>query len=217
MEVHSLNNSKWVVFDLDGTLNRTDLVSVAAHQQAQKEYGQPVAEPSLIISTFGTKSYDYLALMAPTLTPEQRTLYDHRVASLEREFLKTNGKYYDGCDEMLKNLKNEGYHTAVCSNASSYYITGVLDALRLSGYIDEFQPMRKELSKAGTLKLLLERVCAQQAVMVGDRGLDMEAARENAIPFIGCLYGFAPAEIKAADKTVNKPLEIPAAVRELIG
>ena len=47
------------------------------------------------------------------------------------------------------------------------------------------------------------------AVMVGDTAYDCQAAKACGIPFIGCLYGFRPAEMEAEAKhRVNTPGEI---------
>ena len=52
--------------------------------------------------------------------------------------------------------------------------------------------------------------------MVGDRIFDMEAARGNSIPFIGCLYGYCLAEMAGSDRTVDCAAAIFDAVQDLI-
>ena len=52
--------------------------------------------------------------------------------------------------------------------------------------------------------------------MVGDRIFDIQAARANGIPFIGCEYGYAPEEIQDADVVVREAAEIYGAVETLI-
>lgn len=206
----------WIVFDLDGTLNQTDLVSVKAHQQAQREFGVPVRSADFIISTFGERARDSFPLLAPGLSRREHEAYGHRVGDLELELLPQYGRPYDGCADMLGEIRKKGWHTAVCSNASFRYIDGVLRALRLRSLIDELRPLEPELIKVDTLRLLLEKVRAEQAVMVGDRKYDKEAAQENQIPFIGCLYGFAPDEVRNADRVAVQPAEIVSAAEELL-
>lgn len=46
---------KLAVFDLDGTLSRTELFSVPAAQEMERLLGYPVQEASHIIASFGTK------------------------------------------------------------------------------------------------------------------------------------------------------------------
>ena len=71
-------------------------------------------------------------------------------------------------------------------------------------------------SKADSLRVLLQRVQPEQAVMVGDRFYDMQAANGNHIPFIGCLYGYgAERELDAARYCVAEPCEIPIVVERM--
>lgn len=210
-----MNGGNWIVFDLDGTLNRTDLVSVAAHQQAQREFGVPVRDAAFIISMFGGAARDTFPLLAPGLSDEGHRAYNERVAELERERLPEYGRFYDGTDRMLTALREKGWHTAVCSNASARYIDAVLQALRLRPLIDELRPLELHLTKIETLRLLLEKVGPVHAVMVGDRRYDWEAADGNGIPFIGCLYGFAPDEVRGAGRAVEYPIEIVEAAEQM--
>ena len=118
---------------------------------------------------------------------------------------------------MLSQLKADGYDTAICSNSSERYIRMVLEALSISQWIDYIQPLIPDLTKEDTLRLLLEREKPPAAVMVGDRFYDKDAAQANGLPFIGCLYGFCPDEVRDGDAAVESPLDINDAVRRLIG
>lgn len=212
-----MKKGKWVVFDLDGTLNRADLMTVEANRQAQREFNQPISEPEVIISAVGEKSDDYLNYIAPSLNKEQRDRYIARVNELQGYYRKLHGCSYKGSDQLLQKLRAGGYHIAICSNSTERYIIETVEDIGLRAYIDEIQPMEKVLPKEGTLALLLRRVEAEKAVMVGDRIFDKQAAAKNHIPFIGCLYGYAPSEVHDADRTVSCISEIPGAVKDLIG
>ncbi len=198
------------VFDLDGTLNRTDLFSVPAHLQALKEFDAPkeVQTREFILSTYGMRWEDCRDTMLPGRDPEAQRQYIRRVSQLEDAAMKTLGRHYDGVPQMLDDLHRAGIQTAVCSNASMRYITAVLKALGLMERIDHIQHLVDGLDKCATLKLLLQRLTPSQAVMVGDRIFDIEAARANHIPSVGCLYGFNPSEAKKADYTVQSVPEI---------
>lgn len=210
---------KLVAFDLDGTLNKTDLYAVLAHQKAQAEFGATVKSSDDIIATFGERGEDIVHTLIDSNDVELGKAYLRRVGECEREFIADHHGEYDGITEMLKKLKADGYLTAICSNSSERYITMVLEHLNLLQYIDYIQPLIKGLCKVETLGLLIERVKPDKAVMVGDRRFDMEAAVGNSIPFIGCLYGFGGVkafEVEAADIAVNTPCEINAAVDKLM-
>lgn len=208
---------KLVVFDLDGTLNRTDLFAVDAHLTALREYGRTDVRGEQVAATFGAAWQDYMKVLLPDADPATWKAYLARVAELEVIFMKERGAPYAGAGQMLSDLRGYGFRTAVCSNASARYITVVLETLGLMPLIDCIQPLVAGMGKKDTLRLLLARETPAKAVMVGDRRYDLEAARANGIPFIGCLYGFNPEEVKTADKTVLHASEITACVLQLLG
>ncbi len=198
------------VFDLDGTLNRTDLFSVPAHLQALKEFDAPkeVQTREFILSTYGMRWEDCRDIMLPGRDPATQRQYSRRVSQLEDAAMKSLGRYYDGVPQMLDELHRAGVQTAVCSNASMRYITAVLNALGLMDRIDHIQYLVDGLDKCATLRLLLEKIKPSKAVMVGDRIFDIEAAHANHIPSVGCLYGFNPKEAEKADYTVHSVPEM---------
>lgn len=211
---------KLAVFDLDGTLNKTDLYAVPAHQKAMAEFGFPIKSAKEIISTFGERNVDVRELLTGTDDEDACYKYFHAVSKYEAEFIVDNHGEYDGVTAALKQLKADGYLTAVCSNASSRYITMVLNHLDLLQYIDYIQPLCEGLIKDETLALLLKSVSPDRAVMAGDRKFDKAAAYANGLPFIGCLYGFGGIksfEVEDAEAAINSANEINAAVLRLIG
>lgn len=198
-----MSNNKLVVFDLDGTLNKTDLYAVPAHQKALAEYGVFDRTADDIIATFGARGMDTVISLAGVSNEEDGRKYLQLVGKYEQEFIKTNSGEYEGVTQMLTYLKEHGYITAVCSNASERYIRMVLDALHLTDLIDHVQPLLPDMTKDDTLRILIQTVKPQKAVMVGDRIFDKLAAHHNGLPFIGCLYGFEQSEVADADYPVT--------------
>ena len=207
---------KLAVFDLDGTLNRTDLYSVPAHLKALAERGIHNITPEQIISTFGERASDYVQKLVGNVTDEEARSYLDAVAKYELEFIYNKGKPYDGVLDSLKKLKENGYYTAICSNSSRRYITMVLNALGLMPYIDFIQDLQPNMTKVQTLALLLDKEKPDKAVMVGDRVFDVEAGHKNNLKVIGCLYGFNPDELKDADVKIESAGDIYTAVVQLI-
>lgn len=212
-----MNEKKLVVFDLDGTLNRTELYAVPAHKKALAELNIHDKSDELILSTFGARGEDCVHLLINTPDKDAATAYIKKVSQYESEFITQFAGEFEGTSQMLDLLKQDGYLTAVCSNASERYIRMVLSALNLLDKIDFIQPLLPNLIKDDTLRLLLEREPHSKAVMVGDRVFDKNAAKANDIPFIGCMYGFDNSEVADADVAVTFPCEINAAVKKLIG
>lgn len=209
--------SKLVVFDLDGTLNRTELYAVPAHQRALHELGIYDVTDEEIIATFGGRNIDTCGRLIRNDDPEAVEAYSHQVGVYEKLFIQQNASSYEGTLEMLEGLKEKGYRTAICSNSSERYIRMVLSAIKIEHLIDEIQPLVKGMRKDETLGLLLKRLAPEKAIMVGDRVYDKEAARSNGLPFIGCLYGFRSDEVADADEAVTCAAEILDAVEKQIG
>ena len=207
---------KLVVFDLDGTLSRTDLFSVPAHMKALAERGITHITREEIISIYGERAPEYVRRLVGTVSPEEEQRYLDDVAKYEEAFIVEHGQPYDGVPDSLKRLKEDGYTTAVCSNSSTRYITMVLKGIGIDSLIDTIQDLRLGMTKVETLGLLLEREKPEAAVMVGDRIFDIEAGGKNGIATIGCRYGFQPKEAEKASKVIESGYEIYGAVKELI-
>jgi len=209
--------SKLIVFDLDGTLNRTELFSVGVHRMVQTEFGWPAQSPKQIISIFGAPSSEYIESLLPGADDDTKQKYLKRVSQAERDSMDLAAAY-DGCAEMMDELHANGCKTAVCSNSSFRYITAVLNAIKLADKIDYIQPLEPGMTKKGqSLQALLTKTACSAAIMVGDTVYDQQAAIDNRIPFIGCRYGYRPQEMKDLENAVDKPLDVPAMVTGLLG
>ncbi len=211
-----MTNKPLIIFDLDGTLNQTELHSVPAQMQVLREFGVSNISPEKIKGTFGATYEEYTETLLPGYSEERKQAYLKRVLEVESEFLFQYGHFYPGTDTMLDDLHHKGYFTAVCSNASEKYITTVLKTLSLTERIDYIQPLIRGKSKKDSLRFLLSRIQPSASVMVGDTVFDMEAARANRIPFAGCLYGYRPHEMQGADALLRQPMDLLAVVDRLL-
>ncbi len=198
-----------VIFDLDGTIINSASGIFSSAEYALKKMNVKVdyekiktfVGPSLYYSfhqTFGLNEQD--ALKAVDFYREDyfaRGIYDCAV--------------YDGVHETLTKLLSCGIKLSIASSKS---VKGVEVALRYTGLDKYFQTIsapnpndkgndKQELIKKATL--------TDKSVMVGDRKFDVLGARENGIPTIFALYGFAPSgevdECKP-EYTINKFSEI---------
>lgn len=206
---------KLIVFDLDGTLNRTELFAVEVHRMLQTEFGWPAQSPEEITTIFGAPSYEYMERLLPGSDDATKQRYLKREAEVEYDYMHLAAAY-DGCKQMLTVLRENGWETAVCSNSSFRYISMILNSTGLMHEIDYIQPLEKGMTeKSQSLASLLKRIPHSAAVMVGDTTYDKNAAEANQIPFIGCRYGFRPTEMADVRHTVLTPVEIPALAEEL--
>ena len=124
---------------------------------------------------------------------------------------------FDGVPQMIRQLSEAGYILAVCTNGTNGYVRKIASALGLAPYFTWLQGAEPGCTKSDTLKMVLDKIRPDKAVMVGDRHHDMQAARDNGLPFIGCQYGYLPHEVDGADIRVACAADIPRAVKALIG
>lgn len=206
-----------IVFDLDGTLNRTDLFSVPAIQQVQQELGFPQLDSATIISSYGAPYDEFMDINFPGGDASTAKAYQDKIPAAEKKYLHL-ARAYDGIPEMLDCLHQNGCLTAVCSNSNWRYISSALGALHLMEKLDYIQELEKGMSNKGqSLRRLLEKSGIHKAVMVGDTLYDYQAAMDNHLPFIGCRYGFRPHEMQGIAHVVDSPSEIAPLALRLLG
>lgn len=208
---------KLVAFDMDGTLTRSELFGIRSHRAALADFHLPPLTDEQIMSVYGTKAHSYMPTLLPSLTAEEIHQYLVAVGKYQLEFAAKYAQSYTGIPQALQTLKQQGYTLAVCSNAHLDYIDVLLTAMGIDSLFDVKQPLKKGGSKADSLQNLIAQTQAQAAVMVGDRTFDIEAARQNHILCIGCMYGLSPSEAQHADILVQSPAQIPQAVQQAIG
>lgn len=203
-----------VIFDVDGTLNQTELYAVEAYQKAMEKRGRNL-ERNEVIACIGLSPDRIIEKLFGGLTDLELKEWRKDIQNYEFTLMKDHAAAFDGMKETLWTLKQMGYRLAVCSNAFPDHIEHVLQAIGLNGIFDEIGNLNMGENKSEVLRALLKKMEPVQACMVGDRCFDMQAASDNRIPFIGCVYGYAPEEIAEAAYVVQTPSEILEAVKEL--
>lgn len=205
----------YVIFDIDGTLNRTDLYAVEAYRKAMLKRGRTIRREE-VISCIGLSPAAIIERLFGSLDEEGLKSWRHDIKEYEGTLMRECACTFDGISETLDALKSAGYGLAICSNAFPGHIGRVLSALNLTGYFDIIGSLDMGEDKGKIIGKMMEDTGCQKACMVGDRMFDIRAARANHIPFIGCAYGYAPEEIREADIVVHHPGEIARAVDALL-
>ena len=96
------------VFDMDGTLYKTECVSLRAVHSAIHDAGLPDTDDDTIRSLFAYTTPDLCAMLFPELGPEALHALSESVRSYERSLIRTHGELYAGIREMLGFLKEGG-------------------------------------------------------------------------------------------------------------
>lgn len=209
-------NEKLVIFDNDGTLYKTESVSVEAIQKAFQDLNLSIPTAEEILSLVGETMESFCEKILPTTTSEIHENLADRIRFHERVLIPKKAELYDNIDKVLKKLIREGFTLAICSNASVSYINLVLNTL---GIVNLFKYIKgKELpkTKADLIKDILTESNPSFAILVGDTIHDINAARENNLPCIIVRYGYGKDDdIIHADFIADNPEDILTLINNL--
>jgi HAD superfamily hydrolase (TIGR01509 family) len=107
-----------------------------------------------------------------------------------------------GARALIEALKERGHEIVLSSSAKQEELDRYLDLLEARELVDDWTSSAdvEETKPAPDLiQVALDKVTAQEAVMVGDSIWDAEAAKRAGVPTIGLLTGgFAEAELREA-------------------
>ena len=190
-----------ILFDLDGTLTDPALGITNAVSYALKHYGIDEYYQNL------------LRFIGPPLVDSFMEYYGFDQEKAQeaivyyREYFSDKGMYenevYDGMENLLAALKDEGYILAVATSKPEEFAKKILDHFHLSHYFTEIcgATMDSSRSKKGdVIAYALNQLKISNpntAIMVGDRQHDIVGAHQNQLKAIGVLYGYGnEAEMK---------------------
>ena len=115
-----------IMFDMDGTLFRTETSFFPAVQEFAARHAFPVPDEEFLRSFIGQSGSEWRAwleqLQLGTSTQELVSEFD----LLEQDYVKTQGELYPGAADVLRTLARDGWKLGVCSNAPAWYPEAIL-------------------------------------------------------------------------------------------
>lgn len=208
-----------LIFDLDGTLFKSETVTVPAVRRSFSARGLPPPPEAAIAGFFGRPHSDFQEWLRSLAPPAQA---DGLLAAVDREELDLvaeAGALYPGMHETLLRLRARVTRMAICTNGQGEYVERVVKTQGLTRYFDAIRHRRNDHDTKTTMcRELLDRLHPQTAVMIGDRWDDVASARDNGIMSIGAEYGYGTAgELTEADAIVEAPHQLPEVIDRLLG
>ncbi len=216
-----------LVFDLDGTLVDTAPDLVAATNHALADLGLPPIPAETLRHTIG---FGARRMIVEGLNQTGRTLPEaelDRLLALFLDYYEPNiareSRPFDNAVETLERLRAGGARLAVCTNKRLALAEKLLHELGIDSLFaaiagrDSF-PVYKPHPDHVRGAIRMANGDASYAVMIGDTGIDIAAARAASVPVIGCTFGYAeePMEILAPDAVISHYSELEGAVRALL-
>ncbi len=208
-----------LIFDLDGTLFRTETVTIPAVRKTFQDQGLTVPPTEEIRSYFGKPTEEFFVWIR-SLAP--RHLADDVVSEVARreiENISETGELFPGVRDVLATLRPTVGRMAICSNGVDEYVPRVLKEHNLAAFFDlvMFRGAR-DTDKTRMVRHILDRFEDRPAIMIGDRQDDVEAARRNGIHSIAAAYGYGSAgELNLAELTADFPGDLTRLVYHILG
>jgi phosphoglycolate phosphatase len=216
-----------IVFDLDGTLVDTapDLIN-ALNFVLDREGLPPVPLHSArnMIGAGARKLIERgLELEGRAASPSDITRLTEDFIVYYAEHIADLSRPFEGLEIALDDLGTRGYRFAVCTNKLEWLSKLLLDRLGLSSRFsaicgaDTFGVSKPDPA-------ILHQTVARagghisRAIMVGDAGTDIGAARRAGIPVIGVAFGYTDvpiAELKP-DRLIDHMRDLPGAIESLM-
>ena len=193
-----------ILWDIDGTLFSAEDILAATYRQNflafQKNTRQEIKAPTIteILAEIGKPVKEIFQNLAPELgAEEQEKLSLGVLAELVKIISFGGGRYYENMPHTLARIHNQGYLFFSASNGRYPYVEAILRTSKTIHYFQEIEAVDNQNIKnkselvAHTLKK--HKLEPQEALLVGDRRSDRDAACDNSVPFIACAYGHGQA------------------------
>ena len=192
-----------VLFDFDGTvINGAEGIWNCINHATDK-MGLPRASQAVLNSFIGPSLYDSFVTHYEN-DPARANLF----IEYYRERYSVTGKYecvlYPGIRELLKDLKARGFRLAVCSSKPLEFVIDIASHLGIADAFDffscpSFQDNVSDKTALANACLAHFGAAKEDAILIGDRRFDVDAAKGAGIASMGVTFGFAPAgELEAA-------------------
>jgi phosphoglycolate phosphatase len=174
-----------VIFDMDGTLVDSAILTMAALKRIAPEHGLPLPSIETIRSAMGNASPVYYYIMFPDSERNMISDIGLLVDEEELQLLPSlcDKLLFEGCRELLIRLKDHGLRLCIASTGKKDHVFPVLNETGITGFFDTIACARPD--KTEMLNEMIEGSDKSGYLMVGDMKKDYEAARANGIVSVG--------------------------------
>ena len=185
---------KCVIFDLDGTLTRSEEGIWNCVRYAAEKLGFPVPDAATLRKFIGPPlGWSFMEYMGMSEEMADKAVYTYR-ERYEAVGLFEN-RVYPGIRRLLRRLKRDGWYIGIATGKPQRSSERIIEHFGLNRYITKIVGPKD--GRGADKELLIRQALpedAGEAWMVGDRRFDMEGAKEVGIGAIGAGYGYGSRE-----------------------
>ncbi len=195
--------TRFLLFDLDGTLTDPALGITRAVQYALRHFGITETNRDKLLSYIGPPLLDTFKGYGLSEDEAREALRVYRVYFADIGLYEN--EVYAGIPELLRDAGRAGYRLIMATSKPEMYACRLMQHFGLSAYfacIAGSDMAETRADKASVIRYALQRAGATdstEAVMIGDRKYDVEGARVFGMPSVAVTYGYGSLEeLKAA-------------------
>lgn len=186
--MHSMNT---LIFDLDGTISNPSLGIFRCINHALRLHGFPEVDADTVAAQIGPpldKTFRTFQPQAdPAIISSLISAYRNRYA----EAGYAENELYSGIPDVLRILTDRGLRLGVCTSKRRDFAEQILEMFDLMSHFSFVDGGEIGIGKHQQLAGLLNTgTINRAAVMIGDRDIDILAAKANGLRSVGVLWGF---------------------------
>jgi len=218
--IPEMGKIRLIMFDLDGTLVDSSRDITNALNHALAPYGLKPMSVEGTVRLVGEGITRLIEKVTGTAGAEMRDDILRRFLEFYSTHLTEHTRPYPGVTETLDRLS--AYRKAVISNKREELSRRLLSDLGMDSHFahiigSDSTPEKKPSPLPLLTVLKREGLTADEALMVGDSNLDIEAGRNAGVVTVGAGYGYRPPEaLKYADFLIKESLsELPDLIERI--
>lgn len=205
---------KIIIFDFDGTLADTYEAIVKIANQLADEFGYKPVDKEELLQLKNLSSQEIV---------KQSKISLFKIPFLLRRVHLELGKDINkltpitGIEEVLSQLKSQGYYLGIVTSNSKDNVVNFLVNHKLEHLFDFIYPKITIFGKHRAINTIIKQyeVSKEKAIYVGDETRDIRSAKKSGIPVIAVSWGFNSAAILAEHKPdflIEQPTELIEAI-----
>ncbi|UOR12846.1 HAD hydrolase-like protein [Halobacillus amylolyticus] len=209
--------SKALIFDMDGTLFQTEKIlelSLDDTFNYLRSIGEWETETPIekYREIMGVPLPQVWEALLPKHSLEVRELTDsYFLERLVENISSGKGDLYPNVVRVFTYFTEKNYSIYIASNGLTEYLKAIVNYYSLDEWITETFSIQQidSLNKSDLVREIINKYNIDNAVVVGDRLSDINAAKDNELISIGCKFDFAKEdELTQADIVINDLAEL---------
>ncbi|MEQ8197887.1 MAG: HAD family hydrolase [Clostridiaceae bacterium] len=186
---------EYILFDLDGTLTDSAIGITNSVMYALNKYGIEVSDRSELYRFVGPPLSDSFENFYGFSREDAKEAVEYY-----REYYREKGIFenlvYDGCENLLKTLKDNDMTLAVATSKPEVFARQILEHFNMAKYFTYIAGSNLDgtrVKKGEVIRYALEScniTDLSKTIMIGDREHDIIGAKEAGIHSIGVLFGY---------------------------